>query len=268
MTLTAAALRAPLFVPGDRPERFTKAADSGATAIIIDLEDAVQPDKKSAARANLVGLRNIDAPALVRINGADTPWFEDDLDALRHIPIVGVVVPKVDSRAVLERVSASRPSASLVPLMETCAGFAALADVLSSPGVLTAAFGSIDLSVDLGCAEEWEPLLLARSELVMRSRLAGIAPPVDGVTLKLDNDELVAADARRAKALGFGGKLAIHPRQISSIFAAFHPSIAESNWADAVIEQAANSPGAFAYAGQMIDKPIIERARRIKEAAQ
>ncbi|GGG41719.1 HpcH/HpaI aldolase/citrate lyase family protein [Chelatococcus composti] len=258
-------LLSPLFVPADRPERFAKAAASGAGAIIVDLEDAVAPDAKAGARANLGHLPVDACPVLVRINSRASGWFEDDLAAVAASAAHGVVLPKAEEAADIAALRALGEARAIVPLIETARGLAQLSSVLAAPGVTAAAFGSLDLALDLGCEHTWEALLMARSELVLRSRLVGLPAPVDGVTTALD-EESAAADARRAAALGFGGKLAIHPRQVAPIQAAFRPSEADIVWARRVIA-ATRTGAAVRLDGAMIDAPLVARARRILAAS-
>ena len=254
---------APLFMPGDKPALFAKGAASGADALILDLEDAVAPDSKAAARAAVVARASADSPVIVRINAIGTPWFEADLAALVRCPPDAIMVPKADSRAALAEVHQRLGQVlPLIPLIETAAGLGALADLLSAPGVAVAAFGSLDFALDLDCLPEWEALLLARSELVLRSRLAGLPAPIDGVTPQFNAPELLQAEAERARGLGFGGKLAIHPRQIMPIRAAMLPTQMQVDWAEQVL--AGLDSGAVAQVnGAMVDAPVIARARRI-----
>lgn len=253
----------PLFVPGDRPERFAKAAASDADAIIIDLEDAVDPARKGEARRNLAGHGVTSKPVYVRINSAAAPWWEDDLAALAAIDIAGVVVPKAERADDIAAVArAAGGNAAIIPLVETVAGLDALGGILAAPQVLCVGFGALDFGLDLGCEPSWDALLYTRSQMVLASRRAGKAPPIDGVTPNLEDLELVGADARRARAMGFGGKLAIHPKQVGAILAAFQPSERERAWAGQVLA-AATSDGVVKVNGEMVDRPLVERARRI-----
>ena len=254
---------APLFVPGDRPDRFEKAAAAGADAIILDLEDAVAAEHKALAREAVRANRVQSLPVIVRINAADTPWFSDDLAMLASIEVAAIMVPKAAGAATIARVAQQSGAATIIPLVESVAGVASLDTMLRCPGVLCAAFGALDLALDLGCQPDWQPLLMARSELVLRSRLCGIAAPIDGVTPALDNAEEVRADAQRARDFGFRGKLAIHPNQIAPIREGFGPSKAERAWAEAVLAGSRSAGGATQAEGAMIDKPVLERARRI-----
>jgi citrate lyase subunit beta/citryl-CoA lyase len=253
----------PLFVPGDRPERFAKAAQSGADAVILDLEDAVAPDRKSFARDKVADHDVRGMPVIIRINARESPCFEDDLAALTQAHFSAIMLPKTnddrDIAAVHERLGRIVP---IIPLIETALGLSTLPGILSASGVAIVAFGALDFAVDLGCSPTWEALLMARSEVVLRSRLANASAPIDGVTTVLDDPLVVEADARRAISLGFGGKLMIHPRQIAPALGAFLPDPQTLAWARQVLNVAEQS-GAVQMDGAMIDRPIMERARRI-----
>lgn len=251
-----------LFVPGDRHERFDRAAQAGADAVIIDLEDAVDPDKKDAAREN-ARKHVLQTPVFVRINAAGTPWHEADVAMLRRGSFAGVMLPKADDPAIIAALS-DGGQLPVIPLVETASGLLSLPRLLSSTGVMCAAFGSLDYALDLRCDHAWEPMLSARSEIVFQSKICGVGAPIDGVTADVENINLAAEDARRARSLGFGGKLLIHPRQVEPVRTAFTPSDDEHAWAAAVIEAiAAGATGALRVNGKLVDQPIIQRARRI-----
>ncbi|HBO3954632.1 HpcH/HpaI aldolase/citrate lyase family protein [Pseudomonas aeruginosa] len=254
---------APLFVPGDRPERFAKAAASGADAVILDLEDAVAPAVRAAAR-EAVANHGIDGvPVIVRINATRTEDFQADLAALHEARFDALMLAKaeaaIDVRLVHYLLGRQVP---LIALVETAGAFDDLACLLREPGVVQAAFGSLDLALDLGCQPSWEALAYFRGALVLQSRLAGLAPPLDGVTTSFDDPAAVRQDALTASGLGFGGKLAIHPRQVAPIREAFLPDAKAVDWAQAVLA-AAQSGAAVQLDGAMVDRPLIERARRI-----
>lgn len=252
---------APLFVPGNRPERFEKAAASGADAIIIDLEDAVPPDAKEQARSSL-RTNFTEIPILVRINAAATKWYNDDLAAVMNIRSAGIIVPKAELGSSLEEICASfvRCGRAVVALIETAHGLADIRRIATLPGVGRLVFGSIDFCADLGCAHTRESLLAARSELVLASRLAEKLPPIDGVTTSIDDMNLVEDDARYARTLGFGGKLCIHPRQVDAVQAGFRPDASEITWARRIL---ASGDGATVLDGAMVDEPVRIRARVI-----
>jgi len=248
---------APLFVPGNRPERFAKAAASGADAVIIDLEDAVAPEEKAAARRAAASASLGGIPVFVRVNAAGTPWHAEDVAAMAGAPVAGVILPKADDPAALA--SLRREGRAVVALIESARGIALAREMARAADRL--AVGSYDLAADLGCAHTREALLLARLELVMASRLAGIAAPLDGVTAAIGDEALTEGDARHAAELGFGGKLLIHPKQVAPALRGFAPSAEEVDWARKVL--AAGGDGAVAVGGMMIDAPVRIRAERI-----
>jgi citrate lyase subunit beta/citryl-CoA lyase len=260
-----------LFVPGNRPERFAKALASGADAVIIDLEDAVAPDAKVGARVALAAWLEAAATQVVlRINGADTVWFEDDL-SLCGLPAVGaVMMPKAERVEDLARVTAAAAGRALLPLIETAVGFDRARAVAQAPGVARLVFGSIDLQHDLGIRGDDEELLFFRSQLVLDSRLAGIDAPVDGVCTAIDDPQRLRDESLRARRLGFGAKLCIHPRQVEVVNRAFSPTAEEVSWAQRVLRAAAEARGAaVALDGRMVDRPVILRAEAIvREVAE
>ena len=178
--------RSYLFVPADRPERFAKALASGADAVIVDLEDAVAPHAKVAARAALAqwlaGVANAArVPLFVRTNAPGTEWFADDLALCgRSAAVGGVMLPKAERVADLDAVRHAAPGRALIPLIETAEGFDHLRALAGATGVQRLAFGSIDFQLDLGITGDGAELLLFRSQLVLASRLApGVAGSAD-----------------------------------------------------------------------------------------
>jgi citrate lyase subunit beta/citryl-CoA lyase len=257
-----------LFVPGNRPERFDKALAAGADVTLIDLEDAVAPDDKASARAAVAGWLAQSKPVYLRINGADSDWFEDDLPLLGRPGVRGVVLPKAEQAATIARILSAAPQLPVVALIESAVGLRSV-DALAATGVARLAFGSVDFQLDLGIPGEREELLFARSALVLASRLAGLPPPIDGVTVALDDPAQLADDIAYARRLGFGGKLCIHPRQVEAVNAGFLPPAAEIAWARRVLESANQAAGnAVRVDGKMIDRPVIDRARAILQAAE
>lgn len=251
-------IRAPLFVPANRPERFAKAAASGADAVILDLEDAVATDAKDAARAALdVGFTKL--PVIVRINAHGTPWHDADVRAVAALKPAAVILPKAEEPAQVGSVIAALAGVPVIALVESARGLAN-ARALAEAGVVRLAFGSVDFCADLGCEHLREVLLPARSELVLASRLAGIAAPIDGVTVQLDDLTISHADAAHSRALGMTGKLCIHPKQIAEVKRAFAPTSAEIDWAQRVL---ASGDGAVSVDGAMVDEPVRLRARAI-----
>ena len=263
-------VRSYLFVPGSRPERFAKALEAGADAVILDLEDAVGPADKAAARDAIAGWLSPAHPALVRINGLESPWFQDDL-ALCALPgVAGVVLPKAerasDIAAVVARAGKEVP---VLPLVETAAGIWNAHEVATAPGVQRLLFGSIDFQVDLGIDGEGEELLHFRSQLVLVSRVAGLLAPVDGVCTALDDAGRIREETLRARRLGFGAKLCIHPKQVPVVRACFQPTPEQVEWARRVVAADAASGGAaVALDGKMIDRPVLLKAREILAGAE
>ena len=259
--MSGAPHRSYLFVPGNRPERFDKALASGADAVIVDLEDAVPPDQKDAARATVAAWLQTSRPVVLRINAADTHWFHDDL-ALCRLPGVAAVMLAKAERA--EDLSAIGAFAPIVPLIESAAGFDNLRAIAVAPGVQRLAFGAIDFQLDLNMRASFDELLFFRAQLVLASRLANLQAPIDSPSTAIDALDEVDSEAQRARRLGFGAKLCIHPRQVACVNAAFSPSAAEIAWAQRVLQANDHAGGAaFALDGKMVDKPVLLRAEAI-----
>lgn len=260
-------VRSALFVPGDRPERFAKAAASGADLTVIDLEDAVAPDEKSAARGHIRDWLSQGGGAAVRINALTTPEAAADLDALQNLPtLVAVMVPMAEDPTELSRVAADL-DVPVVALIETATGILNAPAIAAAPGVGLLALGHLDLANDLGSSEGREAMALPRSTLVVAASAANLPGPLDGVTTALDDPQAWADDAHYAAGLGFGGKLAIHPRQVAGINAAFAPTAEQVAWAQTIL--AAAQEGGVARVGEhMVDAPVIARAQRIIDRAE
>jgi citrate lyase subunit beta / citryl-CoA lyase len=254
-------MRTPLFVPANRPDRFQKAASSGADAIILDLEDAVPADAKADARKNLRS-DFTELPVLVRINGTGTSWHYADVSAVLAGRFSGLVVPKAEPINAFESLckTAAESNLPVIALVETALGVAEVRAIAAIQGVKRVAFGSIDYAAELGLSHSKLALLSARSEIVLASRLASLAAAIDGVTTSIENMGLVADDARHALELGFGGKFCIHPRQIEPIRQAFIPSDLEIEWARQVLNSV---QGVVAVNGEMIDAPVRARAQAL-----
>ena len=270
-----------LFVPGNRPDRMAKALASGAGAVIVDWEDAVAPADKIAVREQFAQAWPSVPPAdrarlLLRINAAGTPWHAGDVAALPALAAQGlitVVVPKAESAAALAPVAAALgEGGALLPLIESAAGLDAVRQIAHAPQVARLLFGHLDFQADVGmtCGPGEEELVPVRLHIVLASRLAGLAPPVDGVTTETQDLALVQAHAARALRGGFGGKLCIHPAQVAAVHAAFAPSPAQADWARRVVEgfEAARG-GVFSLDGRMVDAPIVKLAQQtLRRAAQ
>jgi citrate lyase subunit beta/citryl-CoA lyase len=266
--MSAALPRSYLFVPATRPEMFDKAYKAGADAVIIDLEDAVPFADKAAARAALAAWLSPAHPVLVRINGADTEWFAEDLALCGSPGVAGVVLSKAEQVGDIARVLEAG-AAALLPLIESAAGFENVRSIAGAAGVQRLLFGSIDFQLDLGIRGEREELLFFRSQLVLVSRLAGLLAPVDGVTTAIGDTVRLSADAVHARQMGFGGKLCIHPKQIGEVNRCFSPGEAEVAWARRVLAAAAGSAGAaVAVDGKMVDRPVILQAQQIVDEVE
>lgn len=272
--MTPLAPRSYLFVPGNRPDRYAKALAAGADAVIVDLEDAVPPKDKQSARAALAAWLSPEHPVLIRVNGVESQWFREDLPLCKMPGVAGVLLPKAenaeDIRALTEH---SAPSTPILPLIETARGFWNAHALAQVPKVQRFVFGSIDFQLDLGIQGEEEELLHFRSQLVLVSRIAGLEPPVDGVTTAIDDAERIRSDTLRARRLGFGAKLCIHPRQVRVVNECFEPTAEEESWAKRVVEAAEAVHGAaVSVDGKMVDRPVIARAEailsRIKQRTQ
>lgn len=268
-----ASARTMLFVPGDRPERYGKAAASGADVIVIDLEDAVAPDAKGAARDAAVAWFAEGGVGVVRVNAPDTEYFDADVAALApHVDVV--VLPKAQDpqviAALVARLRDARPDAAVFALIETAKGILAAAQTAEVPGVVRLAFGNFDLSTELGLSpDDHQALWPLRTQLVVASAAAGLPAPVDGVSGSIDDAAVIEVDTRHAVRVGYGAKLCIHPRQVPVVAAGFAPSDDEIAWATRVLAAwDQTTSGAVALDGKMIDKPVIDRARRVLAAAE
>jgi citrate lyase beta subunit len=257
-----------LFVPATRPDRVPRALATSAHRVIIDLEDAVAPEAKEAARTNLDGLA-LEDKALVRVNAMTTSFHAGDLEALRRWGWVdGVVLPKVESADDIRNVQMELPSGvPILPIIETARGMNRV-DEIANAGVDRLLFGIVDYLADIGARESEAVLTYPRSRLVIASAAAGIGAPIDGPTLAIRDLEQVERDAMTARAFGFGGKLCIHPAQVDIVNTVFGSSPEELAWARGVLDyHERTGEGVFTFEGSMIDAPVLERARRSLRSA-
>jgi len=280
-----------LFVPGDRPERFEKAARSGADIVIIDLEDAVHAEHKETARANVAeaiaqGLPG-GVPFLVRINTTEDQWREADLAAIEAwrsgggggSGFAGVVWPKLEPGTALEEATERLRGLAVLGLIESAAGVAACETLAAHPLVTRLGVGAVDLAADLGLSDETgaDGSVVApqdgalveqlKGRVALASRVAGLAQPVDSPSVELRDADRTRATTARGRALGFGGRLCVHPAQLQPVREAFAPTAAELRWAQGVVE-AMRGQGAVAFEGRMLDEPVRLRAERILALAQ
>jgi len=268
MHIASAAPISYLFVPATRPERFDKALAAGADRVIIDLEDAVAPADKDSAREALAVWLNTGKPVAVRINSSDTEWFARDLALCGHASVAEVILPKAGDVDDVTRVTAAGAKAVKL-LIESAQGIAHLDALATCDKVTRLIFGTIDFCVDMGIAHDDRELDYFRSQLVLASKLAGLAAPVDGVTTAIDDTAVLTADILRGKRFGFGAKLCIHPKQVATVNATYLPQPDEIAWATRVIDAAGAANGAAVQVdGKMVDKPVLIKAERILSLAK
>jgi citrate lyase subunit beta/citryl-CoA lyase len=255
-----------LFVPGDRPDRFAKAVDSGADVVILDLEDAVALTNKVDALAHVIDALtpgSASIRALVRVN-AQATYLAQELVALRALVaqpdhgLLGVMHPKTESTNDLEAMYREL-GLPVVALIETAAGIANANDIARAPGVARLAFGAVDFARDVNATE---PAVfdVARAQIVIAARAAGLVAPIDSPAVSIHDFDLVETESRRAAAFGFGAKMCIHPAQVPAIVAGFTPSDDQVAWATQVV---ALEGSATQLDGEMIDKPVVDRAKSI-----
>jgi citrate lyase beta subunit len=264
-------LRSLLFAPGNDERKLEKALASEAHAVVCDLEDAVPPEEKDAAREltrTLVTTRRGPERALrmVRINAVGTAYWEDDQHALRELDLDAIVLPKATPETV-EALGDDGPP--LIVIVETASGLRRAYETAHHKRVEALALGAVDLGVELALEprEDGLEILYARSTLVVDSAAAGIRAPFDVVRLDWHDEGRLEAECRLARSLGFGGKLCIHPSQLPVVNRVFAPAADDVAWARRVLEAydegLSTGRGAVALEGQMIDLPVVERARRI-----
>lgn len=266
----AARWRSVLFVPGDRPELAPKALRCGPDVVVLDLEDAVPPAGKAAARDAVRGSVESLAgqvPVAVRVNPPGTDWFADDVAAL-PTGVDAVVVPKLDTPEQLAAVAEAVGGRPVVAGLETVRGALDARLVLRAP-VVACYFGAEDYAADLGGVRTPDNAEVAypRAHVAAAARLAGV-PALDMVTIDFRDHDRFAAEARDARALGYAGKLCIHPDQVALAHDAFRPSEEEVAWATDLLAAFAAAEGrTIAFAGQMVDEVVAARARSILAAA-
>lgn len=267
--------RSALFMPAANERAIARARTLPCDAVILDLEDAVAPEAKTAARARAVaaareggfGARMV----VVRVNGLGTKWVEDDLAALREMPCDAVLVPKVDRADDLRWVRARLPSARLWAMVESCRGVLALPELASAAGELglvALIVGTNDLAKDMRCRADAArtPLLPILSQIVVAAR-AGDMIALDGVCNALGDPARLEAECAQGAMLGFDGKTLIHPDQIDAANTAFGPSAAEVAWAREVVAAFADpvnaGKGAIRLDGAMVERLHLAEAERL-----
>jgi citrate lyase subunit beta / citryl-CoA lyase len=260
--------RSYLFAPGHNEKLLGKVFDAGADAIILDLEDAVPPEKKDIARALVADALSTHS-AWVRINAPRTRYAAADLAATAALAR-GIRIPKVESVNDVRWVADRAAGKPLLCAIETAKGVANAYRIAEEHSVAYLALGGIDLQKDLGVASGGAPLQYVRSHLVVASRAAGIGPPIDSVYPYIHDEEGLRGEATISRSLGFFGKSAVHPTQLPTIHAVFDPDAGEVHWAQQVLAAFAASNGAAVRlpTGEFVDRPVAERARNILQIAE
>lgn len=277
-----------LFAPGNHPRKVAKVFDAGADAVILDLEDAVAIAEKPATRAVVVTALQAPRPCrgYVRINALDTPFALEDLEAVVAPGIDGIVVPKIETPAQLHTAEwlitelerkAGLPigGIDILPIIETGVGVAnvrAIAAMSSRTAMLSFGAGDYTRDMNMDWTRAEAECNHARAEIVLASRAEGLAPPIDTVWIHLQDTDGLAASAATVKAMGFQGKLCIHPAQIDAVHETFTPDPAAVAFSEKVVAAfvAAESEGSASIQldGYFIDYPIVEKARRILAVAE
>jgi citrate lyase subunit beta/citryl-CoA lyase len=274
-------LRSLLFAPAVRPDLVAKLPTSGADGVVIDCEDATPPNAKSQGRANAMALApeiaGRGSQVFVRVNAVASRWFEEDVQHGLCADLAGIVVPKLDSAAQVASVEralarAGCPELAVLAGIETALGVADARGLLAHPGIHAAYFGAEDFIADIGGVRTPanQEVLYARSQVALAGRLAGVRT-LDQVVTDFRNDAAFEHEVREARALGFQGKLCIHPGQVALANAGFVPSQAEVDHARRLLEAyeqaSASGVAAIEFEGQMVDEPLAARARQTLAAA-
>lgn len=273
-----------LFVPGNNPKYLAKARDCDASVLLVDLEDGVLPENKQQARTMVREF--VAGPStplrFVRVNAVETGMLDDDLDAVVVPGISGICLPKVDSPRDIEALSAQLDalerdrgmdpgSVRILAAVESARSLLAAPAIASAdPRVIGLIFGAEDFALDLGLLTnrqfEAADLGYARSAIVVAAVSAGVAS-VDGVYPKLDSEDGLLAEARRSRDLGFTGKSTFSPRQLPLIHSVFQPDVDEVDYSRRVVaafeHAATQASGSAIVDGQLVDLPIVMRARRV-----
>ena len=267
--MSLATARSLLFAPGNEERKLEKALAAGADAVVADLEDAVPAGEKEAARTvTRQALSGARGPSLraVRVNAVGTKHHEADLQAVTGLDLDVLVLPKAtpDAAAAL-----GRDGPPVVAIVETALGLRHAYETARTERVAALVLGAVDLGIELGLEPraDGQEVLYARSRLVLESAAAGIRSPFDLVHVDTRDDQGLEAEARLARSLGFRGKACIHPAQVEIVNRVFSPTTDEVERARRVVDAyergLADGRGAVALDGEMIDLPVVERARRV-----
>ncbi len=285
-------IRSWMFVPGHRQRMIDKALGLNAYAIMLDIEDGVAPNEKDAARKNIAESlgreKTLGAPArYVRINAIGHSRMDADLEAVVRPGLEGLVCPKVDTPDEVRRVDAilndkepksnlAKGSVKLLIAIESPRGLLnAPAIAAASERIVGVIFGAEDFGREIGLPAvregEARDLIYARSAIVIAAASAHVQP-IDGVWVDLNDSDGLLGFAKQSRQLGFSGMSCIHPSQVAAINTVFSPTAEEIEYCQKVLqafeEANARGDGSIAFGGQLIDRPIVERARRAIDTAR
>ena len=275
-------LRSVLFAPAVRPDLISKLGRPGADGVVIDCEDATPAHLKAEGRDNARTLGGQLAAGgvavFVRVNGVGTSWFDDDITQAVPAGARGIVVPMVETRTQLGHVAAAleragRRDLAVIAGLETASGVADARSLLAHPVVTAGYFGAEDFIADMGGVRTRSnnEVLHARSEVALAGRLASV-PVLDQVVVEFRDADRFMQEAADARALGYAGKLCIHPAQVALAHEVFTPSGEDVERAQrllAAYEAAATRGEAtLAFEGEMVDEPMARRARAVLDAAR
>jgi citrate lyase beta subunit len=266
-----------LFTPGSDEHKLHTALAAGADAVVADLEDAVAAPEKAAARkltARVLASVQSESLKTVRVNGADTAFFAEDLEALADLPLSAVVLPKATREAVEAVAAVLGDRLPVIAIVETARGLREAYETARHPLVAMLVLGAVDLGLELGLEprDDRAELVFARSKLVLDSAAAGRRGPIDAVFVDIRDTDGLEAEALYARSLGLRGKACIHPAQVAAVNRVFVPSAAETDRARRLVEAyeqgLREGRGVVEVDGQMVDLPVVEHARRVLTAAE
>ena len=283
MTQSTRPRRSVLYMPSSNTRALDKAKTLAADGLIFDLEDAIAPESKTTARAAAVSAANSKGygkrEILIRVNGLDTQWFEDDLKAVAKSAADGVVVPKINTPDDMRRIdqvlrsSGARDGLMIWPMMETPRAILA-ADAIAGASPRLAGFlmGTADLAKDLHCAHPADraPMIYALQHCLLAARAHGLSI-LDGVHLDLDDEAGFTAACQQGRAMGFDGKTLIHPKQIAAANAAYAPSPVELEGARRLVaahkDASAKGQGVTLLDGRLVEVLHVQQAERLMAQA-
>jgi citrate lyase beta subunit len=260
------AVRSILFLPASNPRAIARAREAGADLVVLDLEDAVKPEDKDAARAAAVQATasNWPVPVAIRVNGTGTQWHSLDLDAVASSSADLAVIPRATSAHLVHDIarSISRP---VLAMIETAAGVLAASNIAREAAGLIAGTNDLRADLRLPLGSTRDPISASLQIIVLAARAAGIAV-FDGVFNGLDDPEAFLSEAEDGRRLGFDGKSLIHPSQIGPCHRAFAPSALEADRARALVE--AFGGGAERFGNEMIERMHVAAAERVLQRAK